>query len=67
MAQTKPVTSDNIAADPAETPESGIDPALIVQADQPKTFKVKSPAGAVTEVPESIIDALLGSDYKRTK
>ena len=32
-----------------------------------KTVKVKSPTGAVTEVPESILDALLESGYSKAK
>ena len=32
-----------------------------------KTVKVKSPAGSVTEVPESILAALLDSGYSKTK
>lgn len=34
-------------------------------ADKP--VKVKSPTGAVTEVPQSILDALLRSGYSKSK
>lgn len=32
-----------------------------------ETVKVKSPTGAVTEVPVGILDALLASGYSKTK
>lgn len=43
------------------------DPEMVAKVDAPKTYKVKSPAGDVTEVPESILDALLDSGYSKTK
>jgi hypothetical protein len=43
------------------------DPEMVADVDQPKTHKVKSPLGAVTEVPESILDALLESGYSKTR
>lgn len=43
------------------------DPAVVADVEQPKTVKVKSPFGAVTEVPEGIVDALLDSGYTKSK
>lgn len=43
------------------------DEAVVVKPDAVKTVKVKSPTGAVTEVPESIADALLDSGYSKSK
>ena len=43
------------------------DPAVVAKVDQPKTVKVKSPAGFVSEVPEGIVDALLDSGYSKSK
>ena len=43
------------------------DPDMVAKVDAPKTYKVKSPSGDVTEVPESILDALLDSGYSKTK
>lgn len=43
------------------------DPAVVADVEQPKTVKVKSPFGAVTEVPEGIVDALLESGYSKSK
>lgn len=40
---------------------------VVVEAEAPKTFKVKSPLGAVTEVPEGIVEALLESGYTKTR
>lgn len=42
-------------------------PEAVATVDAPKAVKVKSPAGAVTEVPEDIVDALLDSGYSKTK
>ena len=39
----------------------------VAKVDAPKTVKVKSPAGFVTEVPEGIVEALLDSGYSKTK
>lgn len=36
-------------------------------ADEVKYVKVKSPTGAVTTVPESIVEALLAAGYTKTK
>jgi hypothetical protein len=47
--------------------EEHTDPAVLADVEQPKTYKVKSPAGDVVEVPESILDALLDSGYSKTK
>jgi hypothetical protein len=43
------------------------DSEMVAKVDAPKTYKVKSPAGDVVEVPESILDALLDSGYSKTK
>lgn len=42
-------------------------PETAADVEAPKTVKVKSPLGAVTEVPEGIVDALLESGYSKTK
>ena len=39
----------------------------LAEVESPKTVKVKSPLGAVTEVPEGIVDALLESGYSKSK
>lgn len=38
-------------------------PDMLVDVKAPKSVKVKSPTGAVTEVPEDIKDALVESGY----
>lgn len=43
------------------------DPAVVVKSDPTTTVKVKSPTGAVTEVPEGIVSALLDSGYSKIK
>lgn len=43
------------------------DPDVLADVEQPKTVKVKSPSGDVTEVPEGIVDALLDSGYSKSK
>lgn len=43
------------------------DPDMVAKVDAPKTVKVKSPAGTVTEVPEGIVAALLDSGYSKSK
>lgn len=43
------------------------DPNMVAKVDAPKTVKVTSPAGTVTEVPEGIVDALLDSGYSKSK
>ena len=62
------------AEDPTPTREELVegvvehsDKEALVDVDQPKTYKVKSPLGVVTEVPESILAALLDSGYSKTK
>lgn len=42
-------------------------PETAAEVETPKTVKVKSPTGAVTEVPEGIVDSLLDSGYSKTK
>jgi len=43
------------------------DPSVVADVKAPKTVKLKSPAGFVSEVPEGIVDALLDSGYSKTK
>jgi hypothetical protein len=43
------------------------DQSVLVDAKSPKTVKVTSPLGQVTEVPEGIVDALLDSGYSKSK
>lgn len=43
------------------------DPGMVADVESVKSVKVKSPAGAVTEVPESILGVLLESGYSKTK
>lgn len=47
------------------TTTEGIAPAPEVST--PKTVKVTSPSGSVTEVPEGIVETLLGSGYTKSK
>lgn len=42
------------------------DQSVVANVDAPKTVKVKSPSGAVTEVPADIVDALIDSGYSKT-
>lgn len=42
-------------------------PETVAEVESPKTVKVKSPLGQVTEVPEGIVAALLDSGYSKTK
>lgn len=42
-------------------------PEVVAEVEIPETVKVKSPTGAVTEVPLSILDALLESGYNKVK
>jgi hypothetical protein len=51
VARVSEVTSDEMKAD----------------VKSPKSVKVKSPFGSVTEVPEGIVDALLESGYSKSK
>lgn len=43
------------------------DPAVVAAIVTPGYVKVKGPSGAVTTVPEGIVEALLASGYKKTK
>jgi hypothetical protein len=43
------------------------DPNMLADVDEPKTHKVKSPGGTVTEVPDSILQPLLDSGYSKSK
>ena len=77
MAVKKATTIDDLTAaaeDVSPTLEQQVaqveeltDPAMVADVDSPKYVKVKSPAGAVTEVPEGIVDALVDSGYSKTK
>lgn len=42
-------------------------PETVAEVEAPKTVKVKSPFGHVSEVPEGILDALLDSGYSKSK
>jgi hypothetical protein len=77
MAIKKATTTDDLTAsavDPTPTHEERVeqvvevtDPSMVAKVDAPKTVKVKSPAGTITEVPESIVEALVDSGYSKTK
>ena len=77
MAARKPTTTEDLTASAesaAPTPEERVqdivdntDPDVVAKVDEVKTQKVKSPTGAVTEVPESIVQALLDSGYSKTR
>ena len=77
MAIKKATTTDDLTASAesaSPTPEERVqgivdntDPAVVAKVDEPKYQKVKSPTGAVTEVPESIVQALLDSGYSKTR
>ena len=54
MAVKKATTTDDIKADDSAQQDA-------------KSVKVKSPTGAVTEVPEALVDALLESGYSKSK
>ena len=62
MAVRKPTTTAEVAVvDPEPTsPEEAHEGTAI-----PKMVKLKAPTGAVTEVPEGIVAALLDSGYKK--
>lgn len=77
MAAKKATTTADLtaSADPA-TPSLEEDVARVgeVTSDEmkadvksPKSVKVKSPLGYVTEVPEGIVEALLESGYSKSK
>jgi hypothetical protein len=77
MAIDKATTSEDLTAsaqDTLPTREQLVervvehtDPSTLAKVDAPKTVKVKSPAGTVTEVPEGIVGALLDSGYSKSK
>lgn len=74
MAVKKPTTTDDLRNeqqvandDQLEQVSELTDSAVVAKADGPKTVKVKSPTGAVTEVPESLVDDLLSSGYSKSK
>lgn len=77
MATKKATTTDDLTAS-AESASptredlvAGIEentaPEAIAKVDTVKTVKVTSPSGAVTEVPEGIVDALTDSGYSKSK
>ena len=43
------------------------DPDTLADVKSPKSVKVTSPTGAVTEVPEGIVASLLDSGYSKSK
>ena len=45
--------------------EEHSDPDMVAEVKERKYTKVTSPAGAVTEVPDEIVDALLESGYSK--
>lgn len=47
--------------------EENTSPEVVAKVDTVKYVKVKSPSGAVTEVPDSISQALLDSGYSKSK
>ena len=77
MAVKKATTTEDLTASAesasptlAEQVERNVEataPEALAKVDAPKVVKVKSPFGAVTEVPEGIVDALLESGYSKTK
>lgn len=74
---TSDLTTEDLTAsavDPSPTRDdlvAGVEEStskdMLAKVDEPKTVKVKSPAGSVTEVPEGIVDALLASGYSKSK
>lgn len=73
VATTPDLTDTAAAAGPteAERVEQIVeltDPAVVADVQAPKTVRVKNPwDGAITEVPESIVGALVDSGYTKTK
>lgn len=74
MAVKKATTTDDLRNEQQvandeqrEAVSSLTDPAMLAEVDAPKTVKVTSPTGAVTEVPEGIVTDLLASGYKKSK
>lgn len=74
MAIKKATTTDDIKqneqqvanAEQAEAVSELTDPSMLAEPERVKTVRVKSPLGAVTEVPEGIVDALLDSGYSKS-
>jgi hypothetical protein len=77
MAVKKATTTDDLTASAeslSPTPEELVSrveehtaPEMVADVETVKTVKVKSPHGAVTEVPEGIVEALLESGYSKSK
>jgi hypothetical protein len=74
MAIKKATTTDDLRNeqqvandDQLEAVSELTDPATNAEVEQPKTVKVTSPTGSVTEVPEGIVEALLDSGYSKSK
>lgn len=78
MAVKKATTTEDLSADNPNEQQAAnadqlakvsdlTDPATAGEVEKVKTVKVTSPLGAVTEVPESIVDALLDSGYSKSK
>ena len=77
MAVKKATTTEDLTASaesPAPTLEQQVArveehtaPETVAKVDSVKYVKVKSPLGAVSEVPEGIVDALLESGYSKSK
>ena len=74
MATKKATTTDDLRNeqqvandDQLEKVGELTDPSVVADVEQVKTVKVTSPAGAVTEVPEGIVDTLLESGYSKSK
>jgi hypothetical protein len=73
MAAKKATTTDDLRNeqqiandDQAAKVTELTDPGMVADVDAPKTVKVKSLTGAVTEVPQGIVDALLDSGYSKS-
>ena len=74
---TSDLTTEDLTAsavDPSPTRDdlvAGVEEStskdMLAKVDEPKTVKVKSPAGGVVEVPEGIVDALIESGYSKSK
>lgn len=74
---TSDLTTEDLTAsavDPSPTRDdlvAGVEEStskdMLAKVDEPKTVKVKSPAGSVVEVPEGIVDALIESGYSKSK
>ncbi len=78
MAVKKATTTEDLSADSPNEQQAAnadqlakvsdlTDPATAGEVEEVKTVKVTSPLGAVTEVPESIVEALLDSGYSKSK